>query len=106
VVGKIIRDQTRNTKIRNQLKQESVEVLMEKRKLRWLWTRSKDGVEKKNKISAEGKTRTKSGKGGPRVKWEEYVEGIATKKGRKLPEVRRLAHDRDEYRKWLLNPDA
>jgi hypothetical protein len=35
VLGKTRRDQIRNTKIRNQLKQESVEVLMEKRTLRW-----------------------------------------------------------------------
>jgi hypothetical protein len=34
VVGKTRREQTRNTKIRNQLKEESVEVLMEKRTLR------------------------------------------------------------------------
>jgi hypothetical protein len=34
VVGKTRRDQIRNTKIRNQLKQESVEVLTEKRTLR------------------------------------------------------------------------
>jgi hypothetical protein len=35
VIGKTRRGQTRNTEIRNQLKQESVEVLMEKRTLRW-----------------------------------------------------------------------
>jgi hypothetical protein len=46
------------------------------------------------------------GKGRPRVEWEEYVEGLARKRGRKLPEVRRLAQDRDEYRNWLLKPDA
>jgi hypothetical protein len=34
VIGKTRRDQIRNTTIRNQLKQESVEVLMEKRMLR------------------------------------------------------------------------
>jgi hypothetical protein len=39
------------------------------------------------------------GNGRPRVGWEEYVEGLARKRGRKLPEVRRLAQDRDEYRK-------
>ena len=35
VTGKTRRGQIRNTTIRNQLKQESVEVLMEKRTLRW-----------------------------------------------------------------------
>jgi hypothetical protein len=46
------------------------------------------------------------GKGRPRVEWEEYVEGLARKIGKKIPEVRRCAQDRDEYRKWLLKPDA
>jgi hypothetical protein len=41
-----------------------------------------------------------------RVEWQEYVEGLARKSGRRLPEVRRLAQDRDEYRKRLLKPDA
>jgi hypothetical protein len=45
------------------------------------------------------------GKGRPRVEWEEYVEGLARKRGRRLPEVRRLAQDRDDYRKWMLKPD-
>jgi hypothetical protein len=46
------------------------------------------------------------GKVRPGVEWEEYVEGLARKRGRKLPEMRRIAQDRDEYRKWLLKPDA
>jgi hypothetical protein len=46
------------------------------------------------------------GKGRPRVEWEEYVEGLARKRGRNLSDVRRLAQDWDGYRKWLLKPDA
>jgi aminoglycoside phosphotransferase (APT) family kinase protein len=45
-------------------------------------------------------------RGRPRLEWEEYVERLASKRGRKLPEVKRLAQDRKEYRKWLLEPDA
>jgi hypothetical protein len=44
--------------------------------------------------------------GRPRIEWKEYVEGLARKRGRRLPEVRRLAQNRNEYRKWLLKPDA
>jgi hypothetical protein len=47
------------------------------------------------------------GRGRLRLEWEEYVEGLVRKRGRKLPEVRRLAQNRKEYRKWLLlEPDA
>ena len=46
-------------------------------------------------------------RGRPRLEREEYVEGLARKRGRNLPEVKQLALDRKEYRKWLLlEPDA
>jgi hypothetical protein len=104
VVGKIRRDQIRNTKIRNQLKQESVEVLMEKRILRWYGHAVRMESERKPKLVLEA--RPEGGKGRSKVEWEEYVEGLVGKRGRKLPEMRRLAQDRDECRKWLLKPDA
>jgi hypothetical protein len=106
VVGKTRRDQIRNTKIRNQLKQESVEVLMEKRTLRWYGHTVRMESERKPKLVLEARPEGGRGKGRPRVEWKEYVEGLARKRGRRLPEVRRLAHDRDKYRKLLLEPDA
>ena len=46
-------------------------------------------------------------RGRPRVEWEEYVERLTSNRGRKSPEVKRLAQNRKEYRKWLLlEPDA
>jgi hypothetical protein len=77
-----------------------------KENIKMVWTCSKDGVGKKTKISAGGKTRRRKRKGRPRVEWEEYVERMACKRGRKLPEVKRLAQDRKEFRKCLLEPDA
>jgi hypothetical protein len=62
--------------------------------------------ERKPKLVLEARPEGGRGKGRPRVEWEEYVEGLVRSRGRKLPEVRRLAEDRDEYRKWLLKPDA
>ena len=47
------------------------------------------------------------GRGRPRLEWKEYVEGLARKRGRKLPEAKRLAQNRKGYRKWLLlEPDT
>jgi hypothetical protein len=63
-------------------------------------------LERKPKLVLEARPEGESVKGRPRVEWEEYVEGLVRKRGRKLPEVRRLTQDRDEYRKWLLKPDA
>jgi hypothetical protein len=106
VVGKTRGDQIRNRKIRNQLKQESVEVVMEKRTLRWCGHAVRMESERKSKLVLKARPEGGRGKGRPRVEWEEYVEGLVRKRGRRLPEVRRLAQDRDEYRKWLLKPDA
>ena len=64
------------------------------------------GLERRPKLVLEARPEGGRGRGRPRVEWEEYVKGLAWKRGRKLPEVRRLAQDRDEYRKWLLKPDA
>ena len=62
--------------------------------------------ERKRKLVLEARPEGGRGKGRTRVEWEEYVEGLSRKGGRRLPEVRRLAQGRDEYRKWLLEPDA
>jgi hypothetical protein len=93
------RDQIRNTKIRNKLKQESVEVLMEKRMLRWYGHAVRMDLERRPKLVLEARPEGGRGIGRPRLEWEEYVEGLARKRGRKLPEVKRLAQDRKEYRK-------
>jgi hypothetical protein len=88
VVGKTTTDQIRNTKIRNQLKQESVEVLMEKRTLRWYGYAGRMESERKPKLVQEARPDGRRGKGRPRAEWEEYVEGLARKRGKRLPEVR------------------
>jgi hypothetical protein len=54
-------------------------------------------AERKPKLVLEA--RPEGGRGRPTVEWEEYVEGLARKRGKKLPEVKRLAQDREEYRK-------
>jgi hypothetical protein len=62
--------------------------------------------ERKPKLVLEARPEGGREKGRPRIEWEEYVEGLTRKRGRKLPEERRLAQDRDEYRKWLLKPHS
>jgi hypothetical protein len=53
VSGKTRRDQTMNTTIRNQLKQESIEVLMEKRTLRWYGHAVRMDLERRPKLVLE-----------------------------------------------------
>ena len=77
---------------------------MEKRTLRCYGHAVRLDLERGPKLVLEA--RSEKGRGRPRLEWEEYVERLAHKRGRKLPEVKRLAQDRKKYRKWLLKPDA
>jgi hypothetical protein len=80
VNGKTRRDQIRNTTIRNQLKQESVEVLMEKRTLRWYGHAVRMDWERRPKLVLEARPEGGRGRGRPRLEWEEYVERLARKR--------------------------
>jgi hypothetical protein len=79
---------------------------MEKRTLRWYGYAVRMDLERRPKLVLEA--RPEGGRGRPRLEWEEYsyVERLACKRARKLPEVKRLAQNRKEHRKWLLEPDA
>jgi hypothetical protein len=59
-------------------------------------------LERRPKLVLEARPGEGRERGRPRLEWEEYVEGLARKRGRNLPEVKQLALDRKEYRKWLL----
>jgi hypothetical protein len=59
-------------------------------------------LERRPKLVLDARPGGGRGRGRPRLEWEEYVEGLARKRGRNLPEVRRLTQNRREYRKWLL----
>jgi hypothetical protein len=78
VTGKTRRDRIRNTIIRNQLKRESVEMLMEKKTLRWHGHAVRMDLERRLKLVLE--ERPERGRGRPRLEWEEYVEGLARKR--------------------------
>jgi hypothetical protein len=73
-----------------------------------VWTAVRMDLERRPKLVLEARPEggRGRGRGRPRVKWEEYVERLACKRGGKSEEVKRLAQNRKEYRKWLLEPDA
>jgi hypothetical protein len=87
-------------------KAKSVAVLMEKRTLRWYGHVVRMDLERRPKLVLEARPEGGRGRGRPRLEWEEYVERLACKTGKKLPEVKRLAQNRKEYRKGLLEPYA
>jgi hypothetical protein len=79
---------------------------MEKRTLRWYGHAARMDLERRPKLVLETKPEGGRGRGGSGLEWKEYVERLARKTGRKLRQVKRLAQNRKEYRKWLLlEPD-
>jgi hypothetical protein len=79
---------------------------MEKRTWRWYGHAVRMDLERRTNLVLEARAEAGRRRGRPRLEWEEYVERLECKRGRKLPEVKRLAQNRKEYRKWLLEPDA
>jgi hypothetical protein len=80
VIGKTRREQIRNT-MRNHLKQESVEVLMEKRMLKKYGHAVRMDLERRPKLVLQARPEGGRGRGRPRLEWEEYVERLLTAKG-------------------------
>jgi hypothetical protein len=68
--------------IRNQLKQESVDVLMEKGTSRSYEHAVKMDLERRPKLVLEARPEGGRRRGRPRLEWEEYVDGLARKRGR------------------------
>ena len=79
---------------------------MEKRMLRWYGHAVRMDLERRPKLVLEATPEGGRGSSRPTLEWEEYVERLASKRGRKLPEMKRLAQNRKEWRTWLLEPDA
>lgn len=79
---------------------------MKKRTLKWYRHAVRMDLEGRPKLVLEARPEGGRERGRPRLQWEEYVERLARKRGRKLPEVKQLAQNRKDYRKWLLEPDA
>jgi hypothetical protein len=70
------------SKYRVLMGQESleVEILMEKRTLRWFGHAVRMDLERSPKLVLEARPGGGRGRGRPRVEWEEYVEGLARKR--------------------------
>ena len=54
----------------------------------------------------EARPEGRRGRGRPRLEWEGYVERLAARRGLSMNDVKRLAQNRREFRKWLVDPDA
>ena len=104
--GRTRRDRVRNTTIRAQFQQDSITEAMERKALGWYGHMVRMKEDRKPREVMEARPEGRRGRGRPRLEWEGYVERLAARRGLSMNDVKRLAQNRREYRKWLVDPDA
>lgn len=104
VVGKTKRDRVRNINIRNELQQAPVVEQIERKQLNWFGHLVRMGDERKVKEVFESRVEGKRRRGRPRIEWEQYVNDVVRRRGKEIREIRRLALDRERYKKWVEDP--
>ena len=101
IVGKTRRDRIRNDRIREELQQEPIVKRIEDQQLSWFGHVCRMEESRKTKQFAEARTQGRRPIGRPRSTWEEIVKEVAKKRGKSLIQLRALASERDEYKKWI-----
>lgn len=103
-VGKTRRDHIRNNTVREELKQEPIKDIVERRGLGWLGHLARMNEGRKAKEVWRARPTGRRTRGRPRIEWEEYITGVVRRRGKTLGEVQRMAQDRGSYKKWLKAP--
>ena len=102
-IGKTKRDKIRNTRIREQVKTESIESKVDKNKLRWFGHINRMDNNKIPKQILECKPQGKLPRGRPKKLQPETISEIVEKRGCKFVEAKKKTLDRDQWRKFVHN---
>ena len=101
IMGKARRDRIRNERIREGLKQKSVYEILQKRQLKWFGHVVRKDERRKPKQIMVARTEVRRGRGRPRKAYMDKIEDIARKTGKGIGEMKRMARNREEWRKWI-----
>lgn len=104
VVGRTKRDRVRNTTTREELHLEPLVDTLQKRQLKWYGHVVRMGEERIPRKVFEARREGKRGRGRPRLTWMDTIRREVEKRGKSMAEVKRLARDRIEFRKWIEDP--
>ena len=66
-----------------------------------IWTCGKNGREKKTQTMMEARTEGRRGRGRLRKAYMDKIEDIASKTGKGIGEMKRMARNREDWRKWI-----
>ena len=100
-LGKNKRDKVRNTKIRDDTKQQPLNDKIEQRQLAWFGHTLRMNNNRIPKRIVERKPEGKRPKGRLRTTYEDQITKLAVKRGKTMAEIRKLARDRKKYRSWI-----
>ncbi|KAJ4439765.1 hypothetical protein ANN_07893 [Periplaneta americana] len=89
---------------RNELQQAPVVEQIERKQLNWFGHLVRMGDERKVKEVFESRVEGKRRRGRPRIEWEQYVNDMVRRRGKEIRKIRRLALDRERYKKWVEDP--
>jgi hypothetical protein len=96
IVGKTKRDRVRTERIREQVGQESVRRELEERQLKWFDHVYRMERERKPKQFMEAQVEGRK----QRITFESRIEGIGSRRGKTLTEMKKMARDREVWKSW------
>ena len=100
-IGKTRRDKIRNTRIREEVKTESLEMKIDKNQLRWFGHVNRMKEYRIPKQILECKQQDKLPRGRPKKMWQDLISETIKKKGLGFVEAKRLSLDRDQWRQFV-----
>ena len=100
-IGKTKRDKIRNTKIREEVKTDSLSSKIEKNQLRWFGHINRMKNDRIPKQILECKQQGKLPRGRPKKLWQDTISEIVERRGCRFTEAKRKTLDRDQWRKFM-----
>ena len=99
--GKTRRDRIINDRIREDLNQKkTLADIIEERQLKWFGHVYRMPDERKPKQAMEMRREERTGRGRPRIKWENTIERMGLKRGKTMMEIKRMCRDRSHWMNW------
>jgi hypothetical protein len=104
IAGKTRRDRVRNDRIREDLQQKAVKEKMGQKQLKWFGHVTRMPDHRKPKQFHEAKPEGRRPVGRPRISYEDHVEELGRERGKSMSEMKRLARDKKEWRRFSESP--